>query len=122
MVDSPAPDNIGNVMVALMSRSMVNDHFTGYIAEPISIGAETHSGSVYHIVLIPGEPQEYRFEGNVYWIRPAEATINGGENTGTFAGFNLQFGSFIHLNRADDGKFVFVRRSSSLKKIYLLEK
>jgi len=119
MSDSTGPDTFKDLEGNMLTPSMVDDHFSGFITGPVTVGAETETGSLYYIVLAPGDPMKLTHAGIDFWVRPGEVTVNG-SFIGEYAGFNEKFGCFIVLNRSDSGEFSAIRRSSSLKKILLL--
>lgn len=112
----------GSVIIAVLNRSMVEDHFSGFVPGPVSVGAITHSGSVYHIILTGDESIGLNFEDSTYSVRRAETTVNGELLDSDYAGFCRETGTFLVLKLQPDGRFLMERRSSSLSEILLLEK
>lgn len=114
MSDESFGESLGNAIGAMLTRSMVEDHFSGHFEFGAVLRATTASGSKYHIELTPnGEPEEFDHTdeamGAIFWIRPGSVN-NRGENFTGWVGYNMQYGVFLVL---DEGK-KFIRRSSSV--------
>lgn len=107
--------DFGEVMTSLLTRGMVEEHFQN--SEASSIGATTHTGSVYLVDLKPGQPENLEFEGSVYMVRKADVSINGVQYVGgTYVGYCRRTGAFLVLN----ANYQMIRRSSSFERIELL--
>lgn len=107
---------IGEAMVALIKRGMVHEYFECQ-KQASSIGVTTHTGSVYLIDIKAGEHEPLYFEGYDYSVRHADATVNGVMYSDVYVGFDATTGSLLIL----DADYQMIRRSSSLKKIELID-
>jgi hypothetical protein len=108
--------DLGKVMVTLLTRSVVREHFEAG-GDAASIGATTHTDSVYLVDIEAGEePQEFTYEENTYVMRRGSVSINGKRYSDISVGYNFATGTFLVL----DNDYRSIRRSSSIARLELL--
>lgn len=113
-------NNFGEVLVTILDRSTIDDHFSGHMAGPCKMVVETASGSQYAIALPEGESTEVEHTdeamSGTFHVRPGSVVRNGQQYTG-LVGFNLQHGALLVLD--PDTKCMLLR-SSSIAKVDIL--
>jgi hypothetical protein len=105
--------NLGEVIVGAVNHSVLDDHFSGYMARPCRLSVRTSSGSRYTIDLPAGASSEEAHSdettSGTYNVRPGSVTSYGQKLTG-LVGFNREHGSLLVLDR--NTKTLLLRTSS----------